>query len=61
MENKSTKVNEPTGAKTGVNTVLAGGVAKFNDTCRTEKCVFNVSRTCKCRDVNGKFCVRYTV
>ena len=30
MENKSTKVNKTTEAKTGVNTVL-GGVAKFND------------------------------
>ena len=59
MENKSTKVNKTTEAKTGVNTVL-GGVAKFNDACRNEKCVYNVNRTCKCRDVNGKFCIDYT-
>lgn len=59
MEKKGTKVDETKEAKTGVNTVL-GGVAKFNDTCRTEKCVYNVSRTCKCRDINGKFCIGYT-
>lgn len=59
MENRSTKLDTGTTAQTDANNVL-GGVAKFNDTCRTEKCVYNVGRTCKCRDVNGKFCIGYT-
>lgn len=36
--------------------IVEGGVAKFNGSCRTEKCVYNVSRICKCTDVDGKFC-----
>lgn len=58
MENKNKTVNETKKAKTVENNI-SGGVAKFNDTCRTEKCVFNVARTCKCRDLNGKFCIGY--
>lgn len=37
-----------------------GGIAQFNVICRTEKCVYNVNRICKCRDVSGKFCIRYS-
>jgi len=43
-----------------VKTKTLGGIAQFNGDCRTEKCVYNVSRTCKCRDINGKFCIGYT-
>lgn len=32
---------------------VLGDVARYEGVCRNEKCVWNVSRTCKCRDING--------
>lgn len=43
------------------NDSKTGGNAEFNCVCRTEKCVYNVSRTCKNREIKGKFCISKTI
>ena len=58
MNQKEKNINEPQSVAIG-DTAL-GGIAKFNDTCKTYKCVFNVLGFCKCREVNDKFCISYT-
>lgn len=37
-----------------------GGIAKYNQSCRNESCVWNVSMLCKKSEINGKFCIGYT-